>query len=247
MKKLIKIALPILIFVSLFAVFGLSSSAAGLAESSFYDLWVGGVAVNPANARDVLGDGKVSFDPETRTLTLDNARIEGHVAEYNYSLSVYYKGSGDNKLNVLIKGKTYLKHGIRLGAGNVTLENAQLTLSEDAMTVFCLYGSDSVITLNNSTVKASGSTLAGAKAIPLFYAESIIINKSSLSVSFASNANPVDSVVHATGKLIANDSDIKITQEIPTSQYTLYANKEMTFTDRRRAEMRGERMRKVLR
>ncbi len=224
MKKLMKIVFPILVFACLFAVFGVSSSAA---EGSYYDLWVGGVAVNPANERDVLGDGKVSFDPDTRTLTLNGATIDGYYAsEYGYYLSVYCK----NKIDVVIKGKTRLKHGIRVD-GNVTVEDAQLTFSDSAMTAFCLYGSDSKITLKNSTVKASGSALDVGQGIPLFHAEDISLQKSELSVSFTAEANPVDWVVHATGKLTVTDSDIEINHEIPTSRYALYANTEMTFTD----------------
>ena len=38
-------------------------------------LYVGGVGVTKANADDVLGDGTVSYDFSTKTLTLDNANI----------------------------------------------------------------------------------------------------------------------------------------------------------------------------
>lgn len=44
----------------------------------FYDLWVGRIHVNETNQNDILGDGKVSFDPLTSTLTLhDNPTIPG--------------------------------------------------------------------------------------------------------------------------------------------------------------------------
>ena len=145
MKKLIRIAFPILIFACLFAAMSVTSSAAGLADDSYYDLWVGGVAVNPANERDVLGDGKVSFDPDTRTLTLDGATVEGYVSEYNYYLSIYSKST--HPTNVVIKGKTKLAHGIRLARGSVTVDGATLSFSENAMTAFCLYGDDSSVTV----------------------------------------------------------------------------------------------------
>ena len=46
----------------------------------YYDLWVGGVQVTSANMNDVLVDdpdnkGKVSYNPETSTLTLNGATI----------------------------------------------------------------------------------------------------------------------------------------------------------------------------
>lgn len=46
-----------------------------------YNIWVGGVQVTEQNASDVLGDADegatVSYDPETKTLTLDGANITG--------------------------------------------------------------------------------------------------------------------------------------------------------------------------
>lgn len=44
--------------------------------SYVYNLYVQGVHVSDDNASDILGDGTVSFDPETLTLTLNNADIE---------------------------------------------------------------------------------------------------------------------------------------------------------------------------
>lgn len=42
-----------------------------------YHLSLGNTAVTPANARDIFGDGKASYDPATRTLTLNNPTISG--------------------------------------------------------------------------------------------------------------------------------------------------------------------------
>lgn len=40
-----------------------------------YNVWVGGVQVTENNASDVLGDGTVSYDAQTKTLTLNGANI----------------------------------------------------------------------------------------------------------------------------------------------------------------------------
>ena len=45
-------------------------------ENTDYDLYVGGVEVTAANKDDILNDGKVSYDPETKTLTLNGATID---------------------------------------------------------------------------------------------------------------------------------------------------------------------------
>ena len=41
-----------------------------------YSLTIAGTTVTDVNKTDVLGDGKVSFDPATNTLTLNNATIQ---------------------------------------------------------------------------------------------------------------------------------------------------------------------------
>ena len=61
-----------------------------------YDLWVGGVQVTNANQDDVLRDdtknkGKVSFDPDTYTLTLNGATITtGYIAGSGRTNGIYY-------------------------------------------------------------------------------------------------------------------------------------------------------------
>ena len=44
---------------------------------SDYGLKVGDIAVTSINRDDILGDGKVTYNPETNTLTLNNATITG--------------------------------------------------------------------------------------------------------------------------------------------------------------------------
>ena len=44
-------------------------------QATNYNLWVAGKRVTSANAKDVLGDGHVSYSAKTNTLTLKNAKI----------------------------------------------------------------------------------------------------------------------------------------------------------------------------
>ena len=44
-------------------------------ESGLYPVWVAGVRVSEENKNDVLGDGKVRYDPSTATLTLEGATL----------------------------------------------------------------------------------------------------------------------------------------------------------------------------
>ena len=58
---------------------------------------VADVNVTEANQNDVLGDGKVSFAPETNTLTLNGATINGSITTGLESLTVSF--SGENHIN----------------------------------------------------------------------------------------------------------------------------------------------------
>ena len=103
--------------------------AAWVAVSS-YDLSVGGVAVTSANAENVLGDGKVNYDVENHTLTLNNATIIPKGEDFgityngtaNFTISlkgtnnvvkgiggccaILYNGDGDNVNLTFTKGDT---------------------------------------------------------------------------------------------------------------------------------------------
>lgn len=67
-----------------------------------YDVWVAGTRVTSANASNVLGDGKVSYDNTTGTLTLNNATItatggtDGIAAERDITIRL----AGTNTINV---------------------------------------------------------------------------------------------------------------------------------------------------
>lgn len=98
-----------------------------------YDVWVAGTQVSDDNADDVLGDGTVSYDPTSNTLTLNNARID-----YQENQSDNTKGAilfnGD--LNVELVGEnviTSVTSGIYAnGAGD-------LVITGDALTVDAVY------------------------------------------------------------------------------------------------------------
>ena len=71
MKNKKHITTLILLTLLFMLIFAISVSA----ESEAYQLYVSGVQVTSENAADVLGDGTVSYDSETKTLTLNNAKI----------------------------------------------------------------------------------------------------------------------------------------------------------------------------
>lgn len=133
-------------------------------ESETYALWVAGKQVTKSNQNDVLEDGgSVKFDPDTHTLTLNNAHLTlGEDAEEGISSCI------DSELTeeLTITGKATLSDadGI-MTAGPLTLDNATLTLTgesgdgvEDAIRAG---RSNEDITIQNSTVTIAGTSAEG--------------------------------------------------------------------------------------
>lgn len=98
-----------------------------------YDVWVAGTQVNENNAGNVLGDGTVSYDPDTQTLTLNNAKINYQEnRDDNTKGAILFNGG----LNVKLVGEnviTSVTSGIYAnGAGD-------LVITGDALTVDAVY------------------------------------------------------------------------------------------------------------
>ncbi len=133
-------------------------------ESETYDLWVAGTQVTKTNQNDVLGDGTVSYDPDTHTLTLNNAHLTlGEDAEGDVSSCI------DSQLaeELTITGTATLSNadGI-ITAGPLTLKDATLTftgnINEDVGDDAIRAGrSDEDITIENSTVTIAGTNSEG--------------------------------------------------------------------------------------
>ncbi len=78
-----------------------------LLSGSAYKLWVGDVRVNDENASDVLGDGTVSFDEATSTLTLNGANIAPETRNKGIELADSTLGP----LTILVKGENSITVG----------------------------------------------------------------------------------------------------------------------------------------
>ena len=133
-------------------------------ESETYDLWVAGKQVTETNQNDVLGDGTVSYDPDTHTLTLKDANLtlSGDAEE-----RIYCCIQSDLADMLTITGTATLSNadGI-MTTGPLTLKDATLTLTgniegdigEDAIRAG---RSDENITIQNSTVTIAGTNAEG--------------------------------------------------------------------------------------
>lgn len=109
-----------------------------------YDLWVGGVQVTEDNARNVFGDGKVSYDPNAGILTLSGYTYEGD--------GYIYGGSTDDPEDIEVYAAAIYSKGpitIRL-VGDNTLNN-RFTAPDEGR-----YG-DGVVAEDSITIEGSGS------------------------------------------------------------------------------------------
>ena len=131
-------------------------------ESETYDLWVAGKQVTKSNQSDVLEDGgTVSYDPDTHTLTLNDADLTLDGAAGGYCCI-------DSELTdmLTITGTATLSNadGI-LTDGPLTLKDATLTLTgesgDDVEDAIRAGRSDEDITIQNSKVTIAGTNAEG--------------------------------------------------------------------------------------
>ena len=134
-------------------------------ESETYALLVAGTQVTETNQNDVLEDGgSVKFDPDTHTLTLNNAHLTlGEDAEEGISSCIDSDLTDDM---LTITGTASLSDAVGImTTGPLTLDNATLTLTgesgdgvEDAIRAG---RSNKDITIQNSTVTIAGKSAGG--------------------------------------------------------------------------------------
>ena len=133
-----------------------------------YDLWIADTRVFDTNAADVLGDGTVSYDADTKTLTLDNCaciRSGGDNA-------LIYAGNDEGPITINLKGNSVLEggtgdqYGIYASAGATFTGDGSLTvIGGGSANSFGIY-SLGTITLDGSfsgTVVAKGVVRTTAK------------------------------------------------------------------------------------
>lgn len=146
MKKLSNIVFALLMcFTMMLIVLPAKVSADDVTQ---YDLWVGGTQVTSENASAVTGDGitgDVSFDPETGTLTLSNATINGYTEYDGRDVNIYSTLKdltinlvGKNAVGSVDNGVFSSDLGIADDEGNVTIsgsDGAELDVyaNEDAV------------------------------------------------------------------------------------------------------------------
>ena len=131
-------------------------------ESETYDLWVAGKQVTKTNQSNVLGDGTVSYDPDTHTLTLNDAdlTLDGDAGGYccidsqlAEELTITGTATLSNADGILTEGPLTLKDATLTFTGNINED-----VGDDAIRAG---RSDEDITIQNSTVTIAGTNSEG--------------------------------------------------------------------------------------
>lgn len=181
-------------------------------ESETYDLWVAGKQVTKTNQSNVLGDGTVSYDPDTHTLTLNNAHLTlGEDAEEGIS-SCIDSDLTDDMLTITGTASLSDADGI-MTAGPLTLNNADLTITgnidddigDDAIRAG---RSDEDITIQNSTVTIAGTNAEGNFFQYGIRCGNLIVANSTLNVKANSSAIVADELkASGAGTVITAETD----------------------------------------
>lgn len=186
-------------------------------ESENYDLWVAGTQVTKINQNDVLGDGTVSYDPDTHTLTLKDANLTlGEDAEEGIS-SCIDSDLTDDMLTITGTASLSDADGI-MTVGPLTLKNADLTLTgesgegvEDAIRAG---RSNEEITIRNSTVTIADSNAEGDFFHYGIRCGKLTVANSTLNVKVGGSAIVADELVASgAGTVITAETDASEEQD----------------------------------
>ena len=96
-----------------------------------YEVWIGDVQITETNKDDVLGDGKVSFDPESHTLTLKNAVLDKISTKKEKGGAPTVSANICAREALIIKGSAKLTNGYTgITLGSLSAKNS-LTIDAD--------------------------------------------------------------------------------------------------------------------
>ena len=169
-----------------------------------YGVWVGNTKVTSNNASNVLSDGKVSYDPATKTLTLKGATITGAANRaYTSAITDACGIYSTHALTINLVGSNTVKGATTSEYGNYGIfVSGKLTFTSDSNGSITVSGGVSInsgnawvpgvyasgITVNNCNVTVSGGT-AKNDTYPVSYAMSTAPTLIGVEVANANTAN----------------------------------------------------------
>ena len=250
MKKSLSVLLAVVMVITTLCALPFSA----LAED--YDVWVGGTQVTSTNAENVLGDGTISYNAQTKTLILNNANIQtsyetyygaaaiyttdnltvigyGSVGNSNIDFGIYAEGEKNLTLNgdFTITGSL---NGIYSYDNNkLLIKGGSINVTGGTNGIFASVNGD--ITLNGGNVSATGNGKTNAYGLGI-QSEKLTVNGGSLTATGGTNGNPgcgisADSLSINGGRVtaIGNNNALGIAPTL-TSNVTALASYNMTST-----------------
>ena len=192
------------------------SASCDVTVKEYYPVWVGGAQVTSENAGNIDGENKAIYNPETKTLTLNNYSYTG--AGYsNGTTSSFSAIRAEQPLTIELKGDNTLTHtpvenlsfGIFVENGDLTITGSG-TLTAHAGDAWLnsagiwVYGSGYTLTIDSgATVKANGGNIgAGAQG-------SVVVNGTleatagSVSRSYGVEADSDSLLIYTDGSVTA--------------------------------------------
>lgn len=198
------------------------------APAQDYDLWISGVQVTSKNADDVLKDGTVSFDDETKTLTLSGANITGkHVNRFGASIfsnleNLVIKVEGNNTIDSPKDETTTSYRGI-YSSGNLTICGKGSLDIAFASDWNYIYGIDSVglLTIEEDVSIKMENVVSGIAAYGINAEGGIkALGNSKLDIALtrAANASTVIKAINALGESeVLENTEITLSTEMNNS------------------------------
>lgn len=136
-------------------------------ETNNYGLSVAGIPVTGVNADDILGDGKVSFNNTSETLTLNNATISSDIITSLDALTINLEGTNTLSGSISYSGSASESTLAFSGTGSLTVSNG----SQSAFNGFTSVtpGNDLYIaTANPNILSATSATISTTEAYPIW-------------------------------------------------------------------------------
>ena len=147
-----------------------------------YNITVAGIAVTNHNMNDVLGDGTVSYDPETNTLTLDGANIDGGAGsgiEAEQGLHIKLEGSNTITCTTSLNGTS---HGI-------WFKNTSYIEGPGSLNISAMYGiyaeTNALKILNGAQITAEAENIGIMSGITTISGAETVVNTKGGEASFA--------------------------------------------------------------
>lgn len=180
---------------------------------------------------DVFGDGTVSYDADTNTLTLNHATL---APTTNPSMAAIYDTRGVG-LKIVVKGENKIVHdqaiyitqngnleisgegSLRVegsvyaiqGSGNITIDQAKVTASTTGSSNAGIHASGSILLRNKSNVSSSAANYHG-----IYATKGITVENSTLIASSRCTNGAYSGIEASSGDITIADSDVRVTANI---------------------------------